>query len=477
MIEPEVTAVLGRRSLAFLIDSALVVATGLGVAFQMSTAFPVVGRDPADEPLIDPAQFAEVEALSEFQLFGQSDILGIPLVRAQELGGSIRIFAEDSYQFGLLAAAVGALVLFGLVPAFLHRTIGMLPFGIGIRTNGGTRAGIGAHLTRTVIGFVDALPFVIPGLLGFVTSRASSHRQRLGDRVAKTVVVDLAELRNGNEPNVAIDLDLRAAPEPAPTAASTPQPAANAATAIPGPSTGFDSTSTFTEGAPTRGPSPIEALDAAERSSTPFSTPPAAEATTPPVAKPAFSDPLPPPPVHRKTPTEHHLGTPASRRVEGSATSIDAPISFEAASEVDAPTASAAEHLSAQPTLPLDIEVDDSSAVYAPDRAWEAPREEPAPVWQPTTLETAPVESPDPHNGRTIDDLERIDPSIGALLADGADQSEATDSARAGNHSKQGPSAKAPVWSDKWRAWMYWDAAQKCWLRHDTTSNTWKPVD
>ncbi len=38
MIEPEVTAVLGRRLLAFLIDSSLVAATGLGVAFQQSTA-------------------------------------------------------------------------------------------------------------------------------------------------------------------------------------------------------------------------------------------------------------------------------------------------------------------------------------------------------------------------------------------------------------------------------------------------------
>ena len=493
MIEPEVTAVLGRRLLAFLIDSSLVVATGLGVAFQTSTAFAVVGRDPADKALVDPAEFQAMEEMLDFELFGQSEILGVPIVRAQELGDSVRVFSSDSYQFGLLAAAAAALILFGLVPAIMQRTIGMLPLGIGIKKSDGSRAGIGTHLVRTVVGVIDAVPFVIPGALGFATARASRHRQRLGDRIAKTVVVDLKALRSSLVAVEKVDLDLQAAHEAAEAdlaadiAASEPRESsiADAVTASPSAPTGFDGASTFTENAVPGGPSSTQARGAADQA--PAATPRAAtpptqapsEATKPPAAKPTFGDPLPPPPVHRKATSEFHLGTPSTRGIEDQPTASDAAAEFQAASEVEAPTASAAEHLSAQPTLPLDIDAVDKGddEVEVPDSAWQPPREEPAPVWQPTALETAPIESPDPHDGRTIDDLERIDPSIGALLAEGSGNAETSASTRRGNHSQQESSAKTPVWSDKWRAWMYWDSNKKCWLRHDTTSNTWQPVE
>jgi uncharacterized RDD family membrane protein YckC len=485
MIEPEVTAVLGRRSLAFLIDASLVVVTGLGVAFQTSTAFAVVGRDAADKALVDPAEFESMEEMLDFELFDQSEIFGYPVVRAQEIGDSVRVFSADSYQFGLIAAAVAALVLFGLVPAVLQRTIGMLPLGLGIRKTDGTRADVGAHLKRTIVGVLDAVPFVIPGVLGFVTSLASRHHQRLGDHIAKTVVVDLDALQTARAPGEKVELHLRAADEPTDADIKEKQPSNAVATAISSAPTGFDGASTFTEQAAPRGPTPIQALDAAERANSASSTESAAptqsssEAARPPMAKPTFGDPLPPPPVHRKAPSEFHLGTPSNHSIEDQTTASDVAASFRTASEVDAPTASAAEHLSTEPTLPLDIQAVDKgdSDVEVPDGAWQPPREEPAPVWQPTALETAPIEAPDPHDGRTIDDLERIDPSIGALLAEGSSDTETSTSTRGGNHSQHESSAKTPVWSDKWRAWMYWDSNKKCWLRHDTTSNTWQPVD
>jgi len=478
MIEPEVTAVLGRRLLAFLIDSSLVAATGLGVAFQRSSAFAVVGRDSDDNALVDPGEFSAIEELLDFELFGRSEILGIPVVRAQELGDSYRVFAADSYQSGLLAALVAALVLFGLVPMVLRRTLGMVPVGIGIRKTDGTRAGIGAHLVRTVVGFIDAIPLVIPGALGFITARASKHRQRLGDRVAKTVVVNIKALRDSDIAGERIDLGQRVPDERVlddldadSDRASTPSV----------PPTGLDGASTFTADAPTA----PEAVPAPPAPGAPPAPAPAVQATPPvaekpPMAKPTFGDPLPPPPVHRKGPSEPSLGTPSDRSLDLTAPATEDAPDFQSASEVDAPTATAAEHLLAQQSPPLDsdaVAADKPGDLAIPDGTWQPPREEPAPVWQPTTLETAPIESPDPHDGRTIDDIERIDPSIGALLAEDSAGTNASGSTRGGKHSQQETSAKTPVWSDKWRAWMYWDSSRKCWLRHDTTSNTWLPVD
>lgn len=490
MIEPDVTAVLGRRLLAFLLDSSLVAATGLGVAFQNSTAFSVVGRDPEDKALVDPAEFEAMEAMLDFEILGQSEILGFPIVRAQELGDSVRVFGEDSYVSGLSAAAIAAVVLFGVIPILLQRTLGMLPLGLGIRRTDGSRAGIVSHLVRTVVGFIDAIPFVIPGALGFIAARSSSHRQRLGDRFAKTTVVDVKALRSSLEfPSVPSPEE--AAPLSAETDSSTLD---DADVETPDRETTSGLTAA---GAAAMSDSPTSDIAAADPSSVadeppvderPFAaTPPEINTSAkPPVAKPTFGDPLPPPPVHRKSPSEHPLGTP-SREAED-LPSVDEPApAFDPATEVDAPTIV---DPGVEPTLPLDSgEIDaaaDAGAAEssdlperkaAPDRAWEPPREEPAPVWQPTALETAPVESPDPSDGRTLDDVERIDPSIGALLADAPADDAGDDSSRSGKHSTTESSAKTPVWSDKWRAWMYWDTSKKCWLRHDAASNTWQPVD
>lgn len=506
MIEPDVTAVLGRRLFAFLIDSSLVAATGLGVAFQSSTAFAVVGRDNVDKALVDPSEFEPMQELLDFELLGQSEILGVEVVRAQEFGDSVRIFSQDSYTFGLLAAALAALVVFGIIPMFLKRTIGMVPVGLGIKKTDGTNAGAGAHLVRTIVGFFDAIPFIIPGALGFLAARGSSYRQRLGDRAAKTTVVDLKALALSEAPREAIDLGLKSpdahAEAQAPTSPAAqpnqdmPAPAANSvsfsAGGGPGPSVPAPSWTT-----------PLDVIDSetatAEDGPKPEAEPiasssarPAADSSKPPVAKPTMGDPLPPPPVHRKSPSEFPLGTPATRGDDepvadtGDATPDP---SYQPATQVDAPTATAADHLGTP--LPLNTDAIEPSEVHStdqlevPDDTWDAPREELAPVWQPTTLETAPVEAPNPHDGRTLDDVERIEPSIGALLSNDATDGDAqtadtgpssAGAARAGNHSQTESSAKTPVWSDKWRAWMYWDAKKKCWLRHDAVTNTWQPV-
>ena len=49
--------------------------------------------------------------------------------------------------------------------------------------------GYGPAFVRTILLYIDAIPYVIPYLLGAILIWTSEKKQRLGDRVAHTVVV------------------------------------------------------------------------------------------------------------------------------------------------------------------------------------------------------------------------------------------------------------------------------------------------
>ena len=49
--------------------------------------------------------------------------------------------------------------------------------------------GYGAAFVRSILLYIDAIPYVIPYLLGAILIWTSEKKQRLGDRVAHTVVV------------------------------------------------------------------------------------------------------------------------------------------------------------------------------------------------------------------------------------------------------------------------------------------------
>ena len=464
MIEPEVTAVLGRRFLAFVIDSALAAAAGISVAYQQSTAFEVVGRDGSDNALVDPADFDEMTALLDFELFGRSEIFGISLVRAQEIGDSVRVFGADSYRFGIMAAVVVALVVFWLIPTFTQRTIGMIPVDLVILDRDGGEAGSVAHMQRTVFGAIDLLPVIIPGLLGMIAAATTPLRQRVGDRVAGTVVVDrtTAAFKARDEHPRPISLDLAPAAafddgEPAPVEATARSAPARVETFRAQPANGLTiADAPGPASAPGQAPIVGGSELPAEPTTADESTGEQPEATEDPRPDDqATDDLLPPPPVHRRQRT---VDEPAPHARDGSEIVAD-PRGGASTTQQEIGAAAAG----ADPRARLE--------------SWQPPRSEPAPVWQPTPLEPAPAESPDPHDGRTLDDV-RLGGISELITADAADLGQAA--------SEQGGSAppddrkaasRPPVWSDKWRAWMYWDGAQKCWLRHDTESNRWTPID
>lgn len=79
---------------------------------------------------------------------------------------------------------------FSLLEALFGMTWGKLIAGIRVIDKDGGRPTVGAVLVRNIIRLADAWPLLYAiGPFGIVAAMTSSHRQRLGDRVAGTLVV------------------------------------------------------------------------------------------------------------------------------------------------------------------------------------------------------------------------------------------------------------------------------------------------
>lgn len=69
------------------------------------------------------------------------------------------------------------------------QTIGKMLLGLQVVKADGSAMDIGTGFIRTLLRFVDWFPYAIPYLLGAILIWTSSEQTRLGDRVAKTLVV------------------------------------------------------------------------------------------------------------------------------------------------------------------------------------------------------------------------------------------------------------------------------------------------
>lgn len=68
-------------------------------------------------------------------------------------------------------------------------TIGKRLFSIRVTGPEGAHPTWGQALTRNLLRLVDAFPYLIPYLVGFVAAKGNEERQRIGDRVAGTRVI------------------------------------------------------------------------------------------------------------------------------------------------------------------------------------------------------------------------------------------------------------------------------------------------
>ena len=83
-----------------------------------------------------------------------------------------------------------ALLYFTLLLGRYGQSVGMMAVKIKVvsEANGGPIT-YGAAFIRTILLYIDQIPYVIPYLLGAILIWTSDKKQRLGDRVAHTVVV------------------------------------------------------------------------------------------------------------------------------------------------------------------------------------------------------------------------------------------------------------------------------------------------
>ncbi|MGH9278789.1 MAG: RDD family protein [Acidimicrobiales bacterium] len=91
---------------------------------------------------------------------------------------------------GTLLIFVGALVYFVAAEAGFGATAGKAAAGIRVLGVDGGRIGFGRSIVRNLLRLVDAIPFVIPFLFGAIWIWNTHLSQRLGDRAARTVVVE-----------------------------------------------------------------------------------------------------------------------------------------------------------------------------------------------------------------------------------------------------------------------------------------------
>jgi uncharacterized RDD family membrane protein YckC len=80
-------------------------------------------------------------------------------------------------------------VYYIVMEAIWGATLGKMMLGIRVVKLDGSPISWGESIIRNLLRIIDYIPYFIPYLLGAIFIWTSPTRQRLGDRVAKTVVV------------------------------------------------------------------------------------------------------------------------------------------------------------------------------------------------------------------------------------------------------------------------------------------------
>lgn len=119
-------------------------------------------------------------------------VYGVVLVVANVSGRTVG-YSPLGFKFGTVGTLLifaGALLYFVVAEAGMHATFGKLATGLRVVGDDGGPVGLGRSLVRNVLRVIDAIPFVVPFLLGAILVWNSESAQRLGDRLGRTVVLE-----------------------------------------------------------------------------------------------------------------------------------------------------------------------------------------------------------------------------------------------------------------------------------------------
>jgi uncharacterized RDD family membrane protein YckC len=159
------TKVIGRRIGAFLIDTLIIEAFNFALFFALAEkkADIVSGLAPGEQK----------------NVYGNIT-----------LGGDKYSLTGGKFGVYLLIIILVAWLYYAVLQGTRGFTLGKLATGIRtIREDNGQVPGIGKATVRWLLWIVDAAPYLIPYIVGLVTALATKKNQRVGDLVAKTLVV------------------------------------------------------------------------------------------------------------------------------------------------------------------------------------------------------------------------------------------------------------------------------------------------
>jgi len=101
--------------------------------------------------------------------------------------------------FTVVSALIWVLLL-GILPAQTGSTPGMALRGLRVSGEDGEPVPLSRHLVRTALWVLDGFPYVLPGVVAFISILVTPSRRRIGDFAARTIViaVDADEARRGS---------------------------------------------------------------------------------------------------------------------------------------------------------------------------------------------------------------------------------------------------------------------------------------
>lgn len=395
VIDASLTDVWRRRVAAAVIDLAIVLAVLCTLTFlQMQR----LTRDAAG--LLSPADSDRWNALAAMPN------------RHLAFGDTTYVLAGAELIMTVVMSTLVLLSVYVFIPGYSGTSPGKRLLGLKIVTIDGGVVGVTHAVLRTVVGVVDFLPGIVPWLLGRQLAQRSPWHQRLGDRAARTAVIDARRLLSVSaaEPRAAVLP--KAAPTPTRLRESVePAVVEPAAEPLVRPTTGL-----FT----TVDPSPVAAAPTGRRRAAP-----------PPQHRGA-SDPADAVPLRH---SERTAVAPETRPAE--------PVGDRSPLAADTGTGADADWLGELGTV-----LARQRAVTAPDgpcdhradaRAERGPASRQRKVSETGTVagQAGRPRSPQPEPAVPGDD---------------------------------------PVWNDEWQAWLYFDREQGSWQRHDAAARMWVPI-
>lgn len=166
---------MGRRTAAWVIDFALYWIAAIVLFTQLAVQF-----DPPPGQLGVSCQQLQDAAVTNVCV---------------DWNDSVIFLDDDSDNAVMSLFALGwFVVIYVLLQGATGATPGKLLMGVRVVDQQGRPCGMVKSLVRSLLWVVDAAPWIIPGLVGFITGLTSTGHRRVGDMAASTYVVAKASV-------------------------------------------------------------------------------------------------------------------------------------------------------------------------------------------------------------------------------------------------------------------------------------------